>query len=107
MNISEILEFLKNEGIPFAFAGDAETPVEGFSSLRRYKPGSVTWIKKQGNIPEGFDLSRIALAVVSEDVNAGPAPNVIRAAESKRAFFSAIEHFYAPEEARPAVGQFT
>ena len=107
MKISEILLFLEGEGVPFAFSGDAGAAVEGFSSLARYKPGSFTWIKKQGNIPEGFGLSQIALAFVSEDVDAGAAPNIIRTAQSKRAFFSSIEHFYAREEARPAVGQST
>lgn len=107
MKIFEILDFLKTEGIPFSFTGDEAGSVDGFSSLTHYKSGSFTWIKKQGNIPEGFELSRLALAFVSKDVDAGPATNVIRTAESKRAFFSAIEHFYAQEEERPAVGQFT
>lgn len=107
MIISEILEFLRGKGIPFTFTGDETATVEGFSSLGHYKPGSFTWIKKQGNIPEGFDLSQITLAFVSQDVDAGPAPNVIHTAASKRAFFSTMEHFYAQEEDRPAVGQFT
>lgn len=107
MNIHDILEFLRREEVPFSFAGDELAPVEGFSSLSLYKPGSFTWIKGQANIPEGLDLSRLALVFVSEGVDAGPAPNVIRTPESKRAFFSAIEHFYAQEEDRPAVGQFT
>lgn len=107
MNISDILEFLRSEEISFVFSGNESDTVEGFSSLAHYRPGSFTWIKKQENIPEGFDLSRLALAFVSEDVDAGNAPNVIRTPESKRAFFSAIEHFYAQEEERPAVGQFT
>lgn len=107
MKISDVLEFLSGEGVPFVFEGNQAEGVEGFSSLGHYKPGSFTWIKKRENIPEGFDLSRLTLAFVSEEVDAGPAPNIIRSAESKRAFFSAIEHFYAREEERPAVGQFT
>lgn len=107
MEISSILSFLREDDISFDFMGDAAAFTEDFSSLAHYKPGSFTWIKNQGNIPEGFDLSRLALVFVSEDVDAGPAPNVIRTVESKRAFFSTIEHFYAREEERPAVGQFT
>ena len=107
MIISDILNFLRETGIPFAFAGDEMSVVEGFSSLGHYKPGSFTWIKKQENIPEGFNLSQITLAFVSEEVDAGPAPNIIRTSESKRAFFSTMEHFYAQGEDRPAVGQFT
>ena len=107
MKISDILGFLGEEGIPFVFTGNGTDTVEGFSSLKNYKPGSFTWVKKQGNIPEGFDLAPIALAFVSEEVNAGTARNVIRTPESKRAFFSMIEHFYTCEEERPTAGQFT
>ncbi len=107
MIILDILDFLRGEDIPFAFAGDETSAVEDFSSLGHYKPGSFTWIKKQGNIPAGFDLSQITLAFVSEEVDAEPVPNVIRTSESKRAFFSTVEHFFAQEEERPAVGQFT
>lgn len=107
MKILDILDFLRAEGVPFTFTGDEAGAVEGFSSLAHYKPGTFTWVKKPSSVPEGFDLGRTALAVVSEDVDAGAAPNVIRTPESKRAFFSAIEHFYAREEERPPVGRFT
>lgn len=107
MKISEILNFLKEEDLPFAFSGNPEGIVEGFSSLNHYRPGSFTWIKTQKNIPEGFDLSQPALVFAAEEVDTGEAPNIIRSPESKRAFFSTIEHFYAQEEERPAIGQFT
>lgn len=107
MIVSDILNFLRGESIPFVFAGTETDTVEGFSSLGHYKPGSFTWIKNQENIPENFDLSCLALVFVSEEVDAGAAPNVIRTPESKRAFFSTMEHFYGQEEDRPAVGQFT
>ena len=105
--ISEILSYLELEDITFSFSGDSKTQVEGFSSLTRYREGSFTWIKKQESIPEGMVLTGLALVFVAEDVDAGGAPNVIRTPESKRAFFSSIEHFYAQPEERPAVGQFT
>lgn len=107
MKISEILDFLRADGCPFAFSGNPEGTAEGFSSLNRYRPGSFTWIKTQKNIPEGMDLSSLALVFAAEEVDAGAAPSVIRSPESKRAFFSTIEHFYAQEEERPAIGQFT
>lgn len=106
MKISEILDFLTAEDIPFSFTGDSEEMVEGFSSLAHYKPGSFTWVKTQKNIPEGFDLSSIQLAFLSEEVT-GSFPNAIRTPESKHAFFSTMEHFYGETEERPAIGQFT
>lgn len=107
VKISEILSFLDSQAIPYTFTGDSETGTEGFSSLARYRPGTFTWIKKQQNIPAGTDLSGLTLVFVSQEVNAPEAPNVIRTPESKHAFFSTIEHFYAQPEERPAIGQFT
>lgn len=106
LKISEILDFLTREAVPFTFSGSMETEVDRFSSLAHYKPGSFTWVKAQKNIPEGFDLSQITLAFISEEV-AGDFRNVIRTPESKHAFFSTMEHFYGEKEERPAVGQFT
>ncbi len=108
MKISEILDFLRAENIPFVFSGNEDGVAEGFSSLMRYKPGSFTWIKTQKNIPDGFDLSRLALVFMAENVDPGSAPNVIVSPESKRAFFWSIEHFYAEgEEKKTAVGEHT
>ncbi|MCI8810217.1 MAG: hypothetical protein HFF84_08840 [Oscillibacter sp.] len=106
MQISEILVFLKNEGIPYTFCGNEAENVECFSSLVHYKPGTFTWVKKQETIPGGFDLSSIVLAFVSENVE-GNFQNVIRTSESKRAFFSTIEHFYVEDKEQPAIGQYT
>lgn len=106
MKISEILDFLGSKHIAFSFMGDAGEAVEGFSSLSHYKSGSFTWVKTQKNIPEGFDVSAVQLAFISEDVT-GPFRNVIRTPESKHAFFSTMEYFFGQEEDRPAVGQFT
>ena len=106
MQISEVLSFLKEENIPFTFAGNEAEPVDRFSSLAHYKPGTFTWVQKEENIPEGFELSQIALAFAPENLE-GNFRNVIRTPESKHAFFAAIEHFYSEEEERPAIGQFT
>lgn len=106
MKIAEILRFLESEQVPFTFRGDESAEVERFSSLTHYRPGTFTWVKKQENIPHGFDCTAVALAIVSEGVT-GEFPNVIETPQSKHAFFSAMEHFYGEEENRPAIGQFT
>ena len=106
MKITEILRFLDEEQIPYVFRGKAESEVARFSSLTRYKPGTFTWVKKQENIPDGFDCAAVALAFVAEGVT-GAFPNVIETSQSKRAFFSVMEHFYGETESRPAIGQFT
>ncbi len=106
LKISEILAFLREEEIPFIFDGDETVTVEGFSSLTHYKPGSFTWIKTQKNIPENFDLIQIRLAFISEEVE-GEYANSIKTSQSKKAFFSTIEHFYGLQSEKPAIGQFT
>lgn len=106
MKIAEILRFLEAEQVPFVFRGDESAEVERFSSLSRYQPGTFTWVKKQENIPAGFDCAAVALAFVSQGVT-GTFPNVIETPQSKHAFFSTMEHFYGEDEERPAIGQFT
>lgn len=68
MKIAEILRFLEAEQVPFVFRGDESAEVERFSSLSRYQPGTFTWVKKQENIPAGFDCAAVALAFVSQGV---------------------------------------
>lgn len=106
IKICDLLDFYKENGIPFEYAGDTELELCGFSSLSNYREGTFTWVKKQENIPEGFDLTAVKLAIVSEGVQA-PFSNVVRSSDSKHAFFSAIEHFFGEKEDRPAIGQFT
>ena len=107
MKIAEILSFLDTQEISYTFEGCKDTQVERFSSLSRYQPGTFTWIKTEKNIPGGFDLAQLTLVFTKPELDTGKAPNIIRTAESKRAFFSTIEHFYDQEEERPAIGQFT
>lgn len=106
MIISDILSYLDALGVCYTFSGNPETEVNYFSSLTNYKPGSFTWIKTQKNIPEGMDLSNLALVFTGHEV-IGNFPNVIRTEQSKFAFFSTIEHFYSDSEEKPAIGQFT
>lgn len=106
MRIVEIISFLEEEKIPFSFSGHSEASVESFSSLARYKAGTFTWIKQQESIPDGFDVSQIALAFAPEDIT-GNFRNIIHTPQSKRAFFSVIEHFYSEKNVRPPVGKFT
>ena len=107
MKIQEILEFLDGMELAYTFQGDPLAQVERFSSLSHYCPGSFTWVKALKNVPEHFDLSALTLVFTGPDMELEGAANVIRTAESKRAFFSTIEHFYGEDETRPATGQGT
>lgn len=105
MVIRDILEFLTTEGISYKFYGNENTEVDGFSSLKNYKRGSIAWINDRKNIPVGFEIQSIALAFVAtriEDIS-----NQIESESSKRAFFATIEHFFSEEKKQDPIGKYT
>ena len=106
MIIKDILNYLDNEEIAYTFFGDEDTTIKGFSSLNNYKEDSFTWIKKKENLSKKKELGMIRLAFASENMS-GAIQNLIITKESKRAFFSTIEHFFSPVEEMPPIGRFT
>lgn len=92
MKIKELLEYLKENGEEFEFSGDESDEVSGFSSLKNYKSGSFTWIKKAEAVPRGMDVSKCELVITQENVSIG-CPNVLYTDSSKRVFFSLVEYF--------------
>lgn len=106
MIVKDILNYLNKEEIVYQFIGDENASVEGFSSLSNYKIGSFTWVKKRENIPNHLDCNSVELVFTNEDLNQ-LFRNSIITQESKRAFFSSIEHFYSNDDSRPPVGSFT
>ncbi len=106
ITIQKLLDYLEESKIIFSFSGDERNELLGFSSLSNYKPGTFTWIKKQENIDDSSELEKITLAITSDDVK-GNFKNVIRTSESKRAFFSSIEHFFDKGVNLPSLGKNT
>ncbi len=95
IRISDVLSFLDDEGVVYSFEGDAQTAIDGFSSLAHYKPGSFTWIKKKDSLPEGFNTAQVTLAIIAKGEGIrGSFQNTITTDRSKFAFFSTIEKFY-------------
>lgn len=93
MNIRHILEFLDKKGYQYTYHGDDSLDFDGFSSLKHYKQGSLTWIGKRNAIPEGCAFSGIMIAVVQEGI-AVPVENQIIAPNSKGAFFDVLKEFF-------------
>ena len=92
MKIRELLQYLNESGESFEFNGDEKSDVNGFSSLKNYKPGTFTWIKKKTSIPGGMDISKCELVVTQKNEKID-CPNVIYTDSSKRVFFSLVEFF--------------
>jgi len=106
IQICEIIEFLKSQGIEFSFVGDMYKKVEGFSSLNNYRENTITWIKADNSISDEFNTHSIALAFVQEGVTVLISNQIISKA-SKLAFFNTIDHFFNNNDKRFAVGQGT
>lgn len=94
MKVKQLIDVLDEENIKYSFVGDIDQEITGFSSLRNYKQDSLTWVGRKDAIPEGFDLSRIMVAVVQKGINA-PIKNQIVADNSKEAFFLLLKQLFS------------
>lgn len=104
-DIEQIEAFLAKEKEAYRMQVNAPQAVQGFSSLDAYREGTMTWIKSADRWHEG--IPDIALAIVQEGVEI-PLPNQIICRNSKAAFFSLIEHFFAvPEDDGGMIGYHT
>ncbi len=104
-DVKQIGAFLAGEKEEYRMPSSAWKKEQGFSSLDAYREGTLTWIKSADRWHEG--MPDIALAIVQEGVEL-PLPNQIICRNSKAAFFSVIEHFFAiPEEEEEPIGRGT
>ena len=103
--IRDLLEFLETENIPFEFKGDVNDTINGFSSLLRYRAGTLTWCKQLENLPD--DLQGKYHLIVIPSYCSGISDNYIITDFGKKAFFSLIETFFSDETELPDVGRGT
>lgn len=107
MKISGILKYLDDSKVEYQFCGDKESEINGFSSLKNYKDGSMTWIKKQESA-DCFDKgNRLALAIASPEIQTELAKSILYVENSKKVFFDIIENFYFTETRGSGIGQGT
>lgn len=96
VSLFKILQFLNDSHENYEFEGNQDTEVEGFSSLKNYKEGSITWIKSAGNIPAGFDES-IDVAVIQSGESIPDSicvKNRIITLESKKIYFAILDELF-------------
>lgn len=94
INIGEIISFLDKNEYSYSFTGDKNVLIEGFSSLGRYRKGTVTWIKNKDNLTLLGNVKTCDLIVAQSDIKCDM-PNVIYSENSKQIFFSIIEQFFS------------
>lgn len=96
VSLFKILQFLNDSHENYEFEGNQDAEVEGFSSLKNYKEGSITWIKSAGNIPAGFDES-IDVAVIQSGESIPDSicvKNRIITLESKKIYFAILDELF-------------
>ena len=69
IKIKKILDFLKEENIEYDFEGNDEDIIEGFSSLKNYRKGTITWVKNYNHDLEMLSIApRLVVAQKGVDV---------------------------------------
>ena len=106
VSIEEILAFLDETGLPYSFEGNSKDEIVGFSSLTNRREDAMVWVKSAAQLPPAGICSSIRLAIVSPDAK-GCFRNTIVSPESKRLFFSVLEHFYGEAPSEPGIGTHT
>ncbi len=106
MKLGDITDWFDGQGIEYDFDGDAKTDINGFSSLAAYRPGCITWIKKEEKYDEAGRPRDIAAAVVQKGTKVD-FPNAIYIEGSRSAFFGMLRHFWGNEPERGIIGKGT
>ena len=103
--IKDIIDFLKKENFTFDFFGDEDDSIVGFSSLNKYKEGTITWCKT-GDILSNSNIHGCKLLVApeyKEDV----CKSCIVVDNPKAVFFPIIDEFFHTENKLPDIGTGT
>ncbi len=99
VRVKDIIAWAENEGMPFEYKGSKELEITGFSSLSNCKHGSITWIKKQKNIPTDTSiLGSISCVVLQEGIDTSATSslnNCFIAKNSKEFFFGVLSRFFS------------
>lgn len=104
-DIAYILEYLRDINVNYQFIGNENDNIESFSSLKNYKEGSITWIKK-GHRVSAYP-KKIKLAILEEDFHLTEIQNKIIVANSKAVFFSILEKLFGTQIADNSIGRST
>ena len=95
INLSDIIEFLRQKEIDCSVEGETEGSIAGFASIKEYRPGCITWLKSE---QISYDPAQnIALCVVKKGVPVQAKTKIITE-EPKRVFFEILENFFGKKE---------
>ena len=103
ITVSEILNFLDKKNLEYDFKGDRDDSIVGFSSLRNYKEGSITWVRDKKILKE-VSINKIRCAVVQDGVEIN-ASNQIITKHSKQVFFAVLKEFWGKENTGTGISE--
>ena len=106
MMTKDILNWLDEQDMKYKFSGDVSVDITGFSSLSNYKPGTITWIKKQAGYEDEGRPQDISLAIIQDGVDVD-FENKISTTASKEVFFAILYHFWGTRIEEGSVGEGT
>ena len=91
VTINEIIDYYESISINCQYYGDSNLIISGFSSLTNYKAGTMTWVKDSSYFK--YTEKEYDLLISSGPLEKGNG-NIIICSEPKKAFFTAVEHFF-------------
>lgn len=101
MQISEILNYLRNCNYQYIFSGDEHAEIEGFCRLIDLKDHAVTWARHSDNITEAvaeqLKVRKGMLLVVGDESLVKGDHNYIVTTDPKAVFFKVLGHFFEKE----------
>ncbi|WP_051199427.1 hypothetical protein [Butyrivibrio fibrisolvens] len=110
VHVKKLLQWLSGKNVAYKYSGDSEACVEGFSSLGKYKPNTITWIKNASNyisfLGEGGEIESITCAVVEKGLETN-IQNAIVVDNSKDVFFSILREFWGEKRKEVSIGEGT
>ncbi len=91
ITVKQIITYLDEKGFPYVVQGNSAETVCGFSSLSRYRKGTITWINSpRKNFQPAVPVS---VCIIQEGADLCTAAKIITP-QSKAVFFSVLEHFW-------------
>lgn len=95
VTIKDCLSLLDSNNIDYEFYGDDQLKINGFSSLYKYKPGSITWLRGIENLEDIKYEGDFQLIITSKDVsNIKRFKSQIKVDNPRNVFFKILDEIW-------------
>lgn len=94
ISVKQIIQYLLANGFAPEFKGDENILVNGFSSIKNYKQGNITWVKSEEFIKDYVGIENIQLIIAEKGIETHN-QNTIYVSHGKKAFFDILHEFFS------------